>query len=181
MGENGSGKTSFAHALYDQISLRISGDWQLPPPEAIGFLDQHYEDLDEDQSVLDNVQSGNPKRPLSELRQLLSSFLFRTNREVQIPVRQLSGGEKLRCCLARIALQQPSWLILDEMTNHLDVELRDYLCDILKNFPGSLCLISHDKAFLQSVGIEQIWIIQDKKLISQKFQYFLKHENKPFL
>ncbi|MDR2419738.1 MAG: ATP-binding cassette domain-containing protein [Puniceicoccales bacterium] len=167
MGENGAGKTSLAHALYDQPSLRISGDWQLPPSDAIGFLDQHYEGLDEDQSVLDNVRAGDPKRPLSELRQLLSSFLFRTNREVQMPVRQLSGGERLRCCLARIALRRPSWLILDEMTNHLDVELRDYLRDILKNFPGSLCLISHDRAFIQSIGIEHIWSIQDKKLICQ--------------
>jgi ATPase subunit of ABC transporter with duplicated ATPase domains len=113
------------------------------------------------------VQAGESKRPLSETRQLLSSFLFRTNQELQMPVRQLSGGERLRCCLARIALRQASWLILDEMTNHLDVELRDYLCDILQNFPGSLCLISHDKAFIQSIGIKHIWSIQDEKFVCQ--------------
>jgi ATPase subunit of ABC transporter with duplicated ATPase domains len=167
MGDNAFGKTSFAHALYDNPSLRLSGDWQTPPLANIGFLDQHYECLKEDESVLKNVQRGNPSTSLPELRQVLSTFLFRTNKEVNTPVSQLSGGEKLRCCLACIALQRPSWLILDEITNHLDIELRDYLCDILKNFPGSLCLISHDKEFIQSIEIEHIWSIQDKKLICQ--------------
>lgn len=53
------------------------------------------------------------------------------------------------------------------MTIHLDTALCDCLCDILKNFPGSLCLISHDKTFIRSLGIEHIWRIEDKKLIGQ--------------
>ena len=78
------------------------------------------------------------------IRQHLVNFLFRKNEEVNATVHQLSGGEKARLSLAQIAAKTPKLLILDEVTNNLDLETREHMIQVLREFPGAMIIISHD-------------------------------------
>jgi ATPase subunit of ABC transporter with duplicated ATPase domains len=66
---------------------------------------------------------------------------------------KLSGGEKARLSLAQIAAKTPKLLILDEITNNLDLETRDHVIEVLKNYPGAMIVISHDADFLEEIGV----------------------------
>ena len=76
-------------------------------------------------------------------------------------VAQLSGGEKARLSLAQIAARTPKLLILDEITNNLDLETRGHVIEVLKNYPGAMIVISHDADFLEEIGINAYFKISD--------------------
>lgn len=158
-GDNGSGKSTLVKALLQDPRLERTGVWNLPSSMQIGYLDQHYGNLDPNKTVIDMLSSCMPKVPLAELRKHLNDFLFRKMEEVNLPVKHLSGGEKARLSLCCIAACTPGLLILDEITNNLDLETRNHVIKVLKNYPGALCVISHDKHFLQSLQIESLWQI----------------------
>lgn len=155
VGDNGSGKSTLARALCGDPRIQRSGNWELPPPAAVACLDQHYAHLPEALSVLETLQAAAPGWDQARLRHHLSDFLFRRNEAVQMPVRQLSGGERVRLALACIAARTPELLILDEPSNHLDQPTRQHLIEVLRAFPGAMLVISHDRGFLQEIGIEQ--------------------------
>ena len=94
-----------------------------------------------------------PHWSYAEIRRHLNDFLFRKNEEVNARVHQLSGGEKARLSLAQIGAKTPKLLILDEITNNLDLETRAHVIQVLKNYPGALIVISHDEEFLKDIGI----------------------------
>lgn len=150
-GKNGSGKSTLARAIAHHRQLIHSGDWILPAPEDIGYLDQHYANLNPTNTVLQTLNSIVPHWTQLELRRHLSDFLFRQNEIVQTRVADLSGGEKARLSLACIAACPPQLLILDELTNNLDRRMRQHMIEILRHYPGTLLLISHDENFLQQV------------------------------
>jgi ATPase subunit of ABC transporter with duplicated ATPase domains len=87
----------------------------------------------------------------AEIRRHLNDFLFRKNEEVNALVSTLSGGEKARLSLVQIAAKTPKLLILDEITNSLDLETRDHVIQVLKNYPGVMVVISHDEDFLKAI------------------------------
>jgi ATPase subunit of ABC transporter with duplicated ATPase domains len=89
----------------------------------------------------------------AELRNFLNQFLFRKNEEVNKLVSSLSGGEKARLSLAMIALQQPKLLILDEITNNLDLITKEHVIQVLQNYAGALLVVSHDAHFLKQIQI----------------------------
>ena len=97
----------------------------------------------------------------AQLRMILNDFLFRKNEEVHALVGQLSGGEKARLALACIAVQQPSLLVLDEVTNNLDLQTREYVIQVLNQYPGSLIVISHDEDFLNRINIQERYVIDN--------------------
>jgi len=96
-----------------------------------------------------------------EVRRLLNDFLFRKNEEVNTEVSRLSGGEKVRLTLAQIAAFTPKLLILDEITNNLDLETRGHVIEVLKNYPGAMIIISHDVDFLKEIGVSDGYEIVD--------------------
>jgi len=151
-GANGSGKSTLAQAILGDTHLRLGGDWRTPPTGEIGYVDQHYANLNPDATVLETVASVVPEWSVKALRTHLASFLFRQSESVQTPVRELSGGEKARLSLACIAARPPRLLILDELTNNLDTTMRGHMVDVLKSYPGAMLLISHDEDFLDAVG-----------------------------
>ena len=151
-GANGSGKSTLARALLGDAHLRLGGDWLTPPTGEIGYVDQHYDNLNSDATVLKTLEGVVPEWSVKELRTHLASFLFRQSESVQTPVRALSGGEKARLSLACIAASPPRLLILDELTNNLDTAMRGHMVDVLKSYPGAMLLISHDEDFLDAVG-----------------------------
>ena len=95
-----------------------------------------------------------PNWSKAEVRNHLNDFLFRKNEEVNNFVSKLSGGEKARLSLAQIAACLPKLLILDEITNNLDLETKEHIVQVLKTYPGAMIVVSHDIDFLEKIEIK---------------------------
>ena len=98
-------------------------------------------------------------------RLALADFLFRTNEEINTRVQQLSGGEKARLSLAVIAAKTPKLLLLDEVTNNLDLETRAHVISVLKDYPGAMIVVSHSMDFLQAIGINECYTVRNSHLM----------------
>lgn len=159
-GENKCGKTTLMKAILGDPSIKREGQWVLPNKQIIGYLDQHYQTLFTGKTVLSSLQEIVPLWSDIEIRNHLSTFLFFKNEEVQMLIDNLSGGEKARLCLALIAAKTPRLLILDEVTNNLDLETRRHVIQILKAYPGALIVISHDHDFLRSINITDYYKVE---------------------
>ncbi|MDR2371589.1 MAG: ATP-binding cassette domain-containing protein [Puniceicoccales bacterium] len=144
-GKNGSGKTTLVKAILNHPDTAKTGDWDVIPPEQIGYLDQFYTTLDPQKTALQIIPD----------RKLLNNFLFRKNEEVNNKVQNMSGGEKARLSLALIAAHTPKLLILDEITNNLDRETREHVAQVLKEYPGAMLLIAHDQEFLDAIAVDK--------------------------
>lgn len=162
-GSNGSGKTTLVKAMLNEAAVIKSGDWIVPNPNDIGYLDQHYSTLCFQGSVFQSIELLVPTWSHQEVRRHLNDFLFRTNEEVTRLVSTLSGGEKARLSLAQIAAKTPKLLILDEVTNNLDLETRDHVIQVLKRYPGAMIIISHDEDFLAQIGVEDFYDLEAKE------------------
>ncbi|MBA3536012.1 MAG: ABC-F family ATP-binding cassette domain-containing protein [Tatlockia sp.] len=163
-GENGSGKSTLVRAILGEPELTRTGEWLTPNKTDIGYLDQHYNNLSMNKTVLDTISAAMPQASYLELRKHLNDFLFRKNEEVHAEIASLSGGEKARLSLALIAANPPKLLILDEITNNLDLETRTHVIDLLLVFPGAMIVISHDRDFLKSIQIETIYQLRQGRL-----------------
>ena len=159
-GDNASGKSTLIKAILDDASVIKSGNWHAPKLSDIGYLDQHYGTLSAENTVLETITDLVPTWSHIEVRRHLNDFLFRKNEEVNSLVAQLSGGEKARLSLAQIAAKTPKLLILDEITNNLDLETRGHVIEVLKNYPGAMIVISHDADFLEEIGINEVADVQ---------------------
>lgn len=160
-GKNGSGKSTLIKAILNSENVLKSGYWSLPKQCDIGYLDQHYATLDSHKSVLETIQEMRPHWSHEDIRRHLNTFLFRKNEEVYERVSTLSGGEKARLTLAQIAARPPKLLILDEMTNNLDLKTRNHVIEALNVFPGALIVISHDGDFLEKINIQDTYEIKN--------------------
>jgi ATPase subunit of ABC transporter with duplicated ATPase domains len=162
-GCNGSGKSTLLKAILNQEDIIKSGIWLVPTPQNIGYLDQHYGTLNPRHSVLETLSHLRPEWDHGTLRRHLNDFLFRKNEEVSALTKTLSGGEKARLSLACIGAKTPRLLIVDEVTNNLDLETKDHIISALKNYPGAMIIVSHDEGFLRDLGIDDSYRIEDGK------------------
>jgi ATPase subunit of ABC transporter with duplicated ATPase domains len=162
-GDNGSGKTTLVRAIMNDELVIKSGGWLLPKREDIGYLDQHYATLNPFKTVLETIQEIASNWSHEAVRRHLNDFLFRKNEEVTALVSTLSGGEKVRLSLAQIATKTPRLLILDEITNNLDLETRTHVMQVLQQYPGALLVISHDEDFLKEIGIQNFYDLKNEK------------------
>jgi ATP-binding cassette, subfamily F, member 3 len=153
VGANGTGKTTLLHALVGEHPL-AAGRLRRGHNVNLGYLSQHAQDLDETATVLEACQRATKLTP-GKARALLGRFLF-SGEEVDKPVTALSGGERQRLSLAILVHSGANVLVLDEPTNHLDLESREALEDALRDFQGSLLLVSHDRALLDAVGTRTV-------------------------
>jgi ATP-binding cassette subfamily F protein 3 len=153
VGANGAGKSTLIKALVGQRPLD-GGTLSTGFNVQVGFLAQHAESINDTGNV---VQAAQHATGLTEgkARALLGKFLF-SGDEAQKPVSALSGGERQRLSLAILVQSGANVLVLDEPTNHLDIESREALEDALSEFPGSLLLVSHDRALLDAVGTRTV-------------------------
>jgi ATPase subunit of ABC transporter with duplicated ATPase domains len=168
VGDNASGKTTLVKAISSNPEVIAAGEWMLPQKNDIGYLDQHYATLQSTKTVLETITELVPEWSHTKTRLHLSDFLFRGNDAVNALVASLSGGEKAKLCLAQIAAKTPKLLILDEITNNLDLETREHVLQVLQNYPGAMIVISHDEKILRNIGIKEQYMIIKSKLYMNK-------------
>ncbi len=163
VGPNGSGKTTLLETLLGRRPPE-AGTIRLGHGVEPAYFSQHEVELDERGSVLQCTQGATGlTRP--EAQALLGRFLFSGWAEHEKPVAVLSGGERRRLALALTVASGANFLVLDEPTNHLDLESREALEAALEAFPGTLLLVSHDRALLDAVA-ERTLAIDDGALRS---------------
>jgi ATP-binding cassette, subfamily F, member 3 len=164
VGPNGAGKTTLIEVLAGRRELE-RGRVRRGHNVALGYLSQHADEVGEGGTVLEACQRATGLTP-NKARALLGRFLF-SGEEAEKPVAGLSGGERRRLALAILVQSGANVLILDEPTNHLDLESREALEDALNAFPGTVLLVSHDRALLDAVGARTI-AIEDGELRSHQ-------------
>jgi ATP-binding cassette, subfamily F, member 3 len=144
VGPNGSGKTTL-------LEQAVAGDFKLGHGVEVGYFSQHGLELDERGSALDCVQTMTGlNRPQAQV--LLGRFLFSGWEAHMKRVRDLSGGERRRLGLAVLVASGANFLVLDEPTNHLDLDSRETLEAALEGFPGTVLIVSHDRALIDAVA-----------------------------
>jgi ATP-binding cassette subfamily F protein uup len=153
MGPNGSGKTTLLRLLLGELAPQ-KGIVRHGVRLETAYFDQLRAQLDENKSVADNVGEGNDTVQFNgrsrHIIGYLQDFLFSPERS-RSPVRILSGGERNRLLLAKLFTKPSNVLIMDEPTNDLDTETLELLEELLFDYPGTLLLVSHDRAFLNNV------------------------------
>ena len=167
-GDNGSGKTTLIKAIMQDPAIIREGEWLDCDKKHIGYLDQHYRQLPHDKTILEALQQMVPHWGITQSFRHLADFLFKGKDTVNAPIAQLSGGEKARLSLALIAARPPKLLILDEITNNVDLVTIDHLLSVLYAYPGAMLLISHYQYFLDQLPINKIVNLEHGKMIEIK-------------
>jgi ATP-binding cassette subfamily F protein 3 len=163
VGPNGSGKTTLLEAVLGGHPF-VEGEARLGHGVQPGYFSQHTQELPDRGSVLDTVVGATPlTRPQAQM--LLGRFLFSGWDVHERPVKALSGGERRRLALALLVSSGANFLVLDEPTNHLDIESREALEAALEAFPGTVLIVSHDRALLDAVP-DRIVAIEERTLRS---------------
>lgn len=165
IGQNGQGKSTLAKIIVDEISYE--GEVKLGHNVELGYFAQNQSTyLDGSKTVLESAEDSATPENRTKVRDLLGSFLFQGD-AVEKKVSVLSGGERNRLALCKLLLQPFNVLIMDEPTNHLDIASKNVLKEALRNFKGTLILVSHDRDFVQG--------------LCEKVVSFKDREVKPFL
>lgn len=155
VGANGSGKTTLLKMIMGKEPVD-AGEVKLGSGLSIGYLSQHTLEMDNNRTIIEEFRDAVAVSEY-EARPLLAKFLFFGNMVFQ-PVRQLSGGERMRLRLAQLMHQHHNLLILDEPTNHLDLEAKEVMEEALSEFPGTLIAVSHDRYFLDKMFPVTYWL-----------------------
>ncbi|WP_311197030.1 ATP-binding cassette domain-containing protein [Sheuella amnicola] len=162
LGVNGAGKSTLVKTLAGELDVQ-AGSRIASKGLKVGYFAQHQLDmLDLDSSPLQHLARLAPETREQELRNYLGGFGFGGER-VMDKVAPMSGGEKARLALSLIVWQKPNLLLLDEPSNHLDVETREALTTALAEFGGSMLLVSHDRHLLRTT-VDTFWIVADGKV-----------------
>ena len=174
VGHNGAGKSTLLKVLAGIIPFD-SGERVVGFDVKVGYFSQHREgQLDFNKTVLQEAQSTGRMNPDLLVRSVLGTFLFPGD-SVHKQVGVLSGGEKSRLQLAKLLLDPPNVLLLDEPTTHLDMASVDALIEALKEFEGTICCISHDLYFLNALADHVVHVDQGKITVYPGNYEYFKH------
>lgn len=152
IGPNGAGKTTLFRILQKKIAAD-AGDIRFGQKVHLGYFDQEHQDLKKfyQENLLEALWDVDSKLTEGELRNILAAFLF-IGDEVFKSIDTLSGGEKARLLLARLMISQSNFLLMDEPTNHIDMDTKEILENALAQYDGTLLFISHDRYFLNRIA-----------------------------
>ena len=154
IGPNGAGKTTFLKTILGQLEP-LAGKVILGSSLQIGYFAQAHEGLNPNHTVMDEIDAVMPNWLPGQIRDYLGKYLF-SGDDVFKKVDMLSGGERGRLALAKLALQDTNLLLLDEPTNHLDIPSQEILQAVLDEYPGTILLVTHDRYLIDALGT-QIW------------------------
>ena len=162
VGRNGEGKTTLMRVIMGELDP-ISGEAKTGHNVNIGYFAQNQEDiLDKSRTVLETLEDVASGDIRTKLRDILAAFLFK-GEDIDKKVAVLSGGERARLGMAKLMLQPYNLLALDEPTNHMDIKSKDVLKKALKNFDGTLVVVSHDRDFLDGL-VDKLYEFRDGKV-----------------
>ncbi len=164
IGPNGAGKSTFLKTILGSLTP-LAGEVILGASLQVGYFAQAHEGLDPDKTVLDEIMSASGMLPY-QAREYLGKYLFSGDDAFKL-VFMLSGGERGRLALAKLALQDTNLLLLDEPTNHLDITSQEVLQSVLDSYQGTILLVSHDRYLIDALAT-QIWEIDpdESKMIA---------------
>jgi ATP-binding cassette subfamily F protein 3 len=161
VGKNGEGKSTMIKAMMGEIDFQ--GKLEVGHNVQIGYFAQNQASLlDENMSVFETIDQIAVGDIRSKIKDLLGAFMFGGD-DVTKKVKVLSGGEKTRLAMIKLLLEPVNVLILDEPTNHLDMKTKDIIKDALKDFDGTLILVSHDRDFLDGLA-EKVFEFGQKRV-----------------
>lgn len=162
VGENGVGKSTLLKIIVGYLKPTQGSVW-FGNKTRIAYYAQELELLNLDKTILENVDNENFSE--KELRTYLGSFLFFGD-DVFKKVAVLSPGEKARVALCKIMLQRANFLVLDEPTNHLDATTQEIIGQNFQNYAGTIILVSHNRRFASSIGIDRMLILPKGKIVN---------------
>ncbi|ALJ06431.1 glycosyl transferase family 2 [Pseudalgibacter alginicilyticus] len=162
VGRNGEGKSTMIKSILGEINFE--GKCALGHNVKVGYFAQNQAALlDENLTIFQTVDEVAEGDVRTQIKSILGGFMFRGD-DIDKKVSVLSGGEKTRLAMVKLLLEPVNLLILDEPTNHLDLKSKDVLKEALKNFDGTLILVSHDRDFLQGLS-QKVFEFKDQRVI----------------
>ncbi len=163
VGKNGEGKSTMIKAIMKEIEIN-SGSVEVGHNAQIGYFAQNQASLlDENGTIFDTIDRIAVGDIRTQIKNILGAFMFQGD-DIQKKVKVLSGGEKTRLAMIKLLLEPVNLLILDEPSNHLDMKTKDIIKDALRDFDGTLILVSHDRDFLDGLATK-VFEFKDKRVV----------------
>jgi ATP-binding cassette subfamily F protein 3 len=178
VGVNGAGKSTLLKIIAGHAEPS-TGRAVVGSGVKLGYFSQNSMDvLEPGLTVFEELQRANPHATVGWIRSLAGAFKF-TQDEIEKKISVLSGGEKSRVVLASILSQAPNFLVLDEPTNHLDIASREALLDAIREFPGTVMIVSHDRHFLREITTRVFELDKHRLLVTDAhYDYYLSKRGK---
>jgi len=176
VGKNGEGKSTMIKAIMKEIEIN-SGSVEIGHNCQIGYFAQNQAAmLDENATIFDTIDRIAVGDVRTQIKNILGAFMFQGD-DIQKKVKVLSGGEKTRLAMIKLLLEPVNLLILDEPSNHLDMKTKDIIKDALRDFDGTLILVSHDRDFLDGLA-EKVFEFGHKRVKEhfEDIKGFLEHK-----
>lgn len=168
LGENGAGKSALLKTIAGLIEP-LAGEFHIGNKVSLGYYDQNTAALVSDKNVLEHFSDCFPALTEKEVRNILGAYLF-TGKDTFKKVQSLSGGERSRLMLAELLQSRPNFLVLDEPTNHCDIETKEMLESAFAAYKGTMLFVSHDRYFVKEIA-DAILVIQDGVVYYYPFGY----------
>ncbi len=178
IGPNGCGKSTLIKLLMSKLS-QISGKIEYGYNVEIGYYDQENQNLNDKNTVLEELWSAYPNQTEQKIRSTLAWFNF-FGEDVYKTVGMLSGGERARLTLSKLILSHMNLLILDEPTNHLDIDSREALESALEDFDGTIIAVSHDRYFIEKLASRIIELKPQGYCDGDMFDYEITRKNQAY-